>query len=189
MDIDVPLLLRDFVAATRALWQEELPDAERWQRVAALLPMLLNSPAIKESAKSWPAPPINHHRAQNLLFYEDPDYHFVINGLIKRPGDTTAVHDHAHTWTVYSVLEGEERVVRYRRNGDALDADGDYHVTPGFVDIVPPRMIHAEFAGPARTIAIIVRSEKVGGFMQGRYDPATGRTGEAPGPEQIPYAL
>jgi predicted metal-dependent enzyme (double-stranded beta helix superfamily) len=189
MPSETPELLHDFVAAMRALWREDLSDAERWRRVAGLLPMLLASAALRESAKSWPAPPQNHPRAQNLLFYEDPDYRFVINGLIKRPGSTTAVHDHAHTWTVYSVLEGEERVVRYRRAGSALEEDGDYHVRPGFIDIVPPRMIHAEFAGPARTVAVIVRSEKVGGFMQGRFDPATGAAGEAPGPEQVPYRL
>ncbi len=189
MPNEPPALLRDFVAAARALWREELSDAERWHRVAGLLPALLQLPALKESARSWPAPPPHHPRAQNLLFYEDPDYRFVVNGLIKRPGDVTAVHDHAHTWTVYSVLEGEERVVRYRRSGAALEPDGDYHVRPGFVDIVPPRMIHAEFAGPARTVALIVRSEKVGGFMQGRFDPATGAASEAPGPEQVPYPL
>jgi predicted metal-dependent enzyme (double-stranded beta helix superfamily) len=189
MPSDTPAPLRDFVQAMRALWAEDLPDAERWQRAAALLPSLLNSAALRESAKSWPAPPAKHPRAQNLLFYQDPDFHFVINGLIKRPGDTTAVHDHAHTWTVYSVLEGEERVVRYRRNGTALEEDGDYYVKPGFIDVVPPRMIHAEFAGPARTVAVIVRSEKVGDFMQGRFDPATGAETEAPGPEQVRYAL
>lgn len=189
MPIETPEILRAFIAAMRALWQEYLSDAERWRRVSELLPMLLDSSALRESAKSWPTPSDKHPRAQNLLFYEDPDYHFVINGLIKRPGDTTAVHDHAHTWTVYSVIEGEERVVRYRRAGAALAEDGDYHVRPGFIDIVPPRMIHAEFAGPARTVAVIIRSEKVGGFMQGRFDPVTGAASEAPGPEQVPYAL
>jgi len=189
MPTDTPELLRDFVAAMRALWQQDLPDTERWSRVAGLLPMLLDSPRLQESAKSWPAAPEGHPRPQNLLFYEDPDYRFVINGLIKRPGDTTAVHDHAHTWTVYSVLEGEERVVRYRHAGGTLEEDGDYHVRPGFIDIVPPRMIHAEFAGPNRTVAVIVRSEKVGGFVQGRFDPVTGAASEAPGPEQVPYRL
>ncbi len=182
-------LLRDFVAAMRALWQQDFSDADRWRGVANLLPMLLNSPALQASAKSWPQRPANHPRPQNLLFYEDPDFGFVINGLIKRPGEATNVHDHAHTWTVYSVLEGEERVVRYRRNGAALEEDGDYHVRPGFIDIVPPYMIHAEFAGPARTVAVIVRSQKVGDFMQGRFDPVTGAAGEAPGPEQVPYSL
>ena len=77
----------------------------------------------------------------------------------------------------------------YRMGPIALVEDGDYHVRPGFIDIVPPRMIHAEFAGPARTVAVIVRSEKVGGFMQGRFDPATGAASEAPGPEQLPYPI
>jgi 3-mercaptopropionate dioxygenase len=184
-----PELLHEFVAAVRALWRQSSSDAERWQAVADLLPMLLNSPTLQESAKSWPFPPANHPRPQNLLFYEDPDFGFVINGLVKRPGEATNLHDHAHTWTVYSVLEGEERVVRYRRTGAALDEDGEYHVRPGFIDIVPPHMIHAEFAGPGRTVAVIVRSQKVGGFMQGRYDRATGAASEAPGPEQVPYAL
>ncbi len=189
MASDAAGLLREFVAAMRALWQEDLADAERWRRVAELLPMLLRAPALQASARTWPAAPEGHPRPQNLLFYEDPDYGFVVNGLIKRPGEATAVHDHAHTWTVYSVLEGEERVVRYRRADGRLEEDGDYHVRPGFIDIVPPRMIHAEFAGPARTVALIVRSAKVGGFMQGRFDPATGAESEAPGPEQVPYAL
>ncbi len=189
MPTDTPELLRNFIAALRALWQQDLSDAERWHRVAGLLPMLLDSASLKENAKSWPTAPAHHARPQNLLFYEDPDYRFVINGLIKRPGEATAVHDHAHTWTVYSVLEGEERVVRYRRAGTALLEDGDYFVRPGFIDIVPPHMIHAEYAGPARTVAVIVRSEKVGGFMQGRFDLATGVASAAPGPEQIPYRL
>jgi predicted metal-dependent enzyme (double-stranded beta helix superfamily) len=189
MPTETPELLREFITAMRALWREALSDAERWHRVSHLLPMLLESSALRESAKSWPAPPADHPRPQNLLFYEDPDYHFVVNGLIKRPGEATPVHDHAHTWTVYSVLEGEERVVRYRRAGARLEEDGDYHVRPGFIDVVPPRQIHAEFAGAARTVAVIVRSAKVGTFMQGRYDPATGAASEAPGPEQVPHAL
>lgn len=189
MSSEASALLRDFVAEMRALWREDLAEVERWRRVAELLPTLLDAPALRESAKTWPAAPEGHPRPQNLLFYEDPDYGFVVNGLIKRPGDKTWVHDHAHTWTVYSVLEGEERVVRYRRSATGIAEDGDYHVRPGFIDIVPPRMIHAEFAGPARTVAVIVRSAKVGDFMQGRFDPATGAESEAPGPEQVPYAL
>ncbi len=72
MPTEPPSLLRDFVAAMRALWREELADAERWRRVSELLPMLLDSPALKESAKSWPAPPDNHPRAQNLLSMRIP---------------------------------------------------------------------------------------------------------------------
>ena len=185
----IPAPLADFVSAVRALWQEPLGESERWARVAELLPMLLESKAIQDLAKGWPQPPENHPRPQNLLFYEDPDYRFVVNGLVKRPGEATPLHDHAHTWTVYSVLEGEEKVVRYRQDGGALAEEGVYTVRPGFIDIVPPRMIHAEFAGPARTVALIIRSERVGGFPQRRFDAKTGAESAAPGPEQVPYTL
>jgi predicted metal-dependent enzyme (double-stranded beta helix superfamily) len=185
----IPAPLAQFVASARALWQEPLEETARWARMARLLPMLLDSKEIQDLAKAWPAPPEGHPRPQNLLFYEDPDYRFVVNGLVKRPGETTAIHDHAHTWTVYSVLEGEEKVVRYRQDGAALAEEGSYTVRPGFIDIVPPRMIHAEFAGPQRTVALIVRSERVGGFPQRRFDAKAGEIASAPGPEQVPYTL
>lgn len=190
-----PPLLAPFVEAVRALWRQPLSEPERWARIGELMPMLTGSPELQASAKHWPAPGPEARRPQNLLFYEDPDYGFVINGLIKPPRSGTPVHDHAHTWTVYAVLEGEEHVVRYRRAADGSDGGArlvktdDYVVGNGYVDVVPPGVIHAEYAGEARTVAVIVRSERVGGFMQGMFDPATGAVSQAPGPEQVPYRL
>ena len=43
---------------------------------------------------------------------------FVVNALVKDPGEQTPIHDHAHTWTLYGVLEGGEKVTRYRRADD-----------------------------------------------------------------------
>ena len=60
---------------------------------------------------------------------------------------------------------------------------------PGFVDVVPPGIIHAEYAGNDRTVAVIIRSERVGSFPQNMFDPRTGAVTQAPGPEQLPYAL
>jgi hypothetical protein len=51
------------------------------------------------------------------------------------------------------------------------------------IDLVPPYEIHAEESGDERTVAIIVRAEKAGGFPQGRYDPATNRYWQGYGPE------
>jgi predicted metal-dependent enzyme (double-stranded beta helix superfamily) len=189
-----PALLVPFVAAVRALWKQPLSEAERWQKIGELMPMLTGSQALQESAKAWPAPGPEAKRPQNLLFYEDPDYGFVINGLIKPARAGTPVHDHAHTWTVYAVLEGREHVVRYRRDGGGADTakltkTDDYVVGNGYVDVVPPGVIHAEYAGDERTVAVIVRSERVGGFMQGMFDPATGKVAQAPCPEQVPYRL
>lgn len=196
MSLAIPEVLRGFVAEARALWREPMDDEARWCRIAALAPRLLQSPALRDKARSWPAPAPDRTRPCNLLFYEDPDYGFVINALIKRPQEGTAVHDHAHTWTVYGVLAGEERILRYRRIDDGtapgrarLEQTGDTLVRSGFVDLVPPGLIHAEYAGDAPTIAVIIRSERVGGFAQNMFDPQSGRITQAPGPEQIFYAL
>ena len=186
-------ILKPFIENARALWDEKLPDEDRWRAMGRLLPILLESPALRERARTWPAPAPESRRAQNLLFYEDPDYHFVINGLVKRPHDDTPIHDHAHTWTVYGVLSGSERVVRFKRIDDGstseatLEPIDDYVVAPGYIDVVPPGLLHAEYAGGERTVAVIVRSERVGGFPQNMVDAATRRVTQAPGPEQIPY--
>jgi hypothetical protein len=46
---------------------------------------LLADPWVKEQSRNWPDCSQGGERAENLLFYEDPDYKFVINGLIKAP--------------------------------------------------------------------------------------------------------
>jgi predicted metal-dependent enzyme (double-stranded beta helix superfamily) len=191
---EAPAMIAPFVAAVRALWKEPLSDAERWRKVGELMPLMTGSPELQASALRWPAPGPEAKRPVNLLFYEDPDYGFVINGLVKPARAGTPVHDHAHTWTVYAVLQGEEHVVRYQHGDGGNDAaklvkTDDYVVGKGYVDVVPPGIIHAEYAGDERTVAVIVRSERVGGFMQGMFDPATGAVSQAPGPEQQPYRL
>ncbi|HXP30425.1 MAG TPA: hypothetical protein VN832_05000 [Stellaceae bacterium] len=196
MSTTTPEVLSEFVAAARALWRGNLPDEARWRRVGEFAAKLLRSDALREAARAWPEPPTEARRARNLLFYEDPDHRFVVNGLVKSARTGTPIHDHAHTWTVYGVLAGEERIVRYRRADDgtepgraALEKTDDYVVKPGFVDVVPPGIIHAEYAGPERTVAVIIRSERVGGFPQNMFDPDSGRVTQAPGPEQFPYRL
>ena len=59
----------------------------------------------------WPVGGFAGKKVDNLLFYEDPDYKFVINGLNKNPGGRAMIHDHGQAWTVYDVLAGQERVV------------------------------------------------------------------------------
>jgi hypothetical protein len=64
-----------------------------------------------------------------------------------------------------------------------------YDVAPGYVDVVPPHEPHAETSGDRPTVAIIVRSERIGGFLQNMYDPNTGAVEHRPGPAQIPFPL
>jgi predicted metal-dependent enzyme (double-stranded beta helix superfamily) len=187
--------LQKFIESARKLHAEEKNLAKRWEKMTPLLQELLTDPSIRQQSKSWPTCS-QADRAQNLLFYEDPNYQFVINGLIKAPKSRTQIHDHAHNWTLYGVLDGNETIERYERVDDRTQPDYaeirktvDVKVGPGKIDLVPPYEIHAEESGEERTVAIIVRGEKAGGFLQGRYDPTTKKYWQGYGPEQIPYEL
>jgi hypothetical protein len=61
---------------------------------------------------------------------------------------------------------------------------------PGGVDFVPPYAVHAERGGLERSVAIIVRSERmVGRFKQHMFDTDKNTVVEGWGPEQVPYEL
>jgi predicted metal-dependent enzyme (double-stranded beta helix superfamily) len=188
--------IQKFIAGARRLHAEETDAAKRWEKMTPLLQELIADPAVKEQSKGWPDCSQGSERAENLLFYEDPDYKFVINGLIKAPHTRTQIHDHAHNWTLYGVLDGKETIERYERVDDRSKPDYaeirkavNVEVASGKIDLVPPYEIHAEESGDERTVAIIVRAEKAGGFLQGRYDPATNRYWQGYGPKQLAYEL
>jgi predicted metal-dependent enzyme (double-stranded beta helix superfamily) len=185
-----------FITSARELFSKEKDPAQRWKHMTPLLEALISDPSIKAQSKNWPTCRQGDERAQNLLFYEDPEYKFVINGLIKSPKSRTQIHDHAHNWTLYGVLDGHESIERYERIDNGAKSDyaeirqtEKIDVGPGKVDLVEPFQIHAEESGEERTVAIIVRAEKAGGFLQGRYDPANKKYWQGYGPEQIPYEL
>src|SRR5579883_3315589 len=198
MAIETETVATSFIAAVRGLYAEVPDEAERWERIAALLRDLLAEPRLQAQSAEWPdcSQGGRDQRAENLLFYEDPDYGFVINGLIKAPHKRTAIHDHAQLWTAYGVLDGRETIERYERLDDGsrpgyaeVRQTASFGVEPGAVDLVPPWQIHAEESGGERTVAVIVRSGKPGDFLQNRFDPATNATWQGYGPVQIPYAL
>ena len=188
--------VQKFIADARALFAVESDPAKRWERMSPLLQELLADASIRAQSKSWPNCSQGSERAENLLFYEDPDYKFVINGLIKAPHMRTQIHDHAHNWTLYGVLDGTESIERYERVDDRSKPDCaeirktvNVKVGAGKIDLVPPYEIHAEESGDERTVAIIVRAEKAGGFLQGRYDPVTNKYWQGYGPKQLPFEL
>lgn len=182
-----------FIQELRVAWTELRDTESRMKRAAELLEALVKDRTLKEHSRSWPS--TEGHK--NLLFYEDPDYHFVINGVVRTPGRQGGIHDHAHAWTAYGVLDGTEKLERYRRvdNGEkegyaeiALESVSEG--VPGKVDLVPPYAIHSEKGGPGRSVAIIVRSERlVGRTLQGRYDPEKGKFAQGQGPTQVPFEI
>jgi predicted metal-dependent enzyme (double-stranded beta helix superfamily) len=189
--------VREFIAEVRAIYATCDDMEERFARIRPLLENLLRDEALNERSHHWPFrnDPARRY-VENLLFYEDPDHGFVLNSLMKKPGEVTAVHDHAHTWTLYGVLRGGERVTRYVRRDDGssdtradLERVDDRMVSPGYIDFVRPYEIHVEATGDQPTVGVIFRSHRVGGFWQGFYDVATGAIARSKGPVQIPFDL
>jgi len=182
-----------FIQDVRAAWAELQDTEARMKRVKVWLEGLVKDPTIQEHSKNWPS--TEGHK--NLLLYEDPDYQFVVNAVVRTPGRYGRIHDHAHAWTAYGVLDGTERLERYRRidegkkEGYALiELESLAEGNPGKVDLVPPFAIHSEKGGPTRSVAVIVRSERlVGRTLQGRYDAKTDEYREGEGPTQVPFEV
>ncbi|MAM67327.1 MAG: hypothetical protein CMM12_01070 [Rhodospirillaceae bacterium] len=184
--------VEEFISDMRDVFAEINSD-EKWGRCRQLLGKLLADSELQKHAKDWPVGGFDGKKVDNLLFYEDPDHGFVINGLIKHPGGRAMIHDHGKAWTIYGVLAGEERVVRYReiKKDDGEVGFEEEHAVmcrPGDVDVVPPWEIHSEYAGDEKSIAVIVRSQRSGTFEQYRYLDDGGKV-RFPGPNQVPYDL
>jgi predicted metal-dependent enzyme (double-stranded beta helix superfamily) len=183
-----------FIADLRAVWAAESADSERMANAKPLLQKLVMDDTMKAHSANWPST----EGRKNLLLYVDPDYAFVINGVVRMPGRTGSVHDHADAWVLYGVLDGTESLERFERVDDGSQL-GHAEVklcsvttgSQGKVDLVAPRAIHAEQGGPTRSVAIIVRSQKLGEgtVLQHQYDRAANTVVERYGPTQIPYDL
>jgi len=192
-----------FIAQMREMFARDPDPAKRWTQVPALLTELLADPDVRAASSNWPVPsnvPVNEgeRRGGNLLFYEDPDFGFVINGQVHeaREGITepTQAHDHGQNWTAYGLLDGHERIVMFERTDDGSRPDHadvqrtkDYVAGPGDIHLAKPRDVHVELSTGERTTSIIVRSMRDGGpnNLHGRYNVQTGEYSESPGPRQI----
>jgi len=187
-------VLESFIADLQAIWAAESEDQRRMERAKPLLERLVRDEGLKAHSAQWPST----EGYKNLLLYVDPDHHFVINAVVRMPGRTGSVHDHADAWVLYGVLDGSESLERYERIDDG-SRPGYAEVrlssvttgTQGKVDLVAPRAIHAEQGGPSRSVAIIVRSQRLGQgtVLQHTYDPKAKTVIERFGPTQVPYDL
>src|SRR5256885_7049501 len=187
-------VLEKFIADLRTIWSTEADNQRRMERAKPLLEQLVKDAGLKAHSASWPST----EGYKNLLLYVDPDHHFVINAVVRMPGRTGSVHDHADAWVLYGVLDGSESLERFERVDDG-SRSGYAEVrlssvttgTQSKVDLVPPNAIHAEQGGPTRSVAIIVRSQRLGEgtVLQRRYDPKARTMIEQYGPTQIPYEV
>jgi predicted metal-dependent enzyme (double-stranded beta helix superfamily) len=183
-----------FIAELRAIWEADGDNRRRMEKAKPLLEALVRDHDLKAHSARWPST----EGYKNLLLYVDPQHHFVINAVVRMPGRVGGVHDHADAWVLYGVLDGTESLERYERVDDS-SRPGYAEVrlasvttgTQGKVDLVAPHAIHAEQGGPTRSVAIIVRSQRLGEgtILQRTYDPKAKTVIERFGPTQVPYAL
>lgn len=191
-----------FISQTRALCDREPDVDKRWAALPPLLKELLADPQVRDAARSWPVPGVVDGRGGNLLFYEDPDYGFVINGQVHEAravqGEPSAAHDHGQNYTAYGLLDGHERIMLFQRVDDGARPDlaevrktNDYLAGPGDVHLAAPGDIHVEVNVGERTAAVIVRSLRDGGpnNPHGRYDLVTHHYHQSVGPRQIPAEI
>src|SRR6266446_6137045 len=189
----LPVLDR-FIGDLRAIWAADSDNERRMAKAKPLLEKLVKDETLKAHSAEWPST----EGRKNLLLYVDPDHHFVINAVVRMPGRTGSVHDHAEAWVLYGMLDGTESLERYDRldNGNRagyakIKLASVTTGSQGKVDLVPPHAIHAEQGGPTRSVAIIVRSQRLGQgtVLQGRYDRNTNVRTEGYGPTHVPYQL
>jgi predicted metal-dependent enzyme (double-stranded beta helix superfamily) len=190
-----------FVSKTREFFAREPDPEKRFTAINPILAELLSDPTVIAASKTWPECRFVDKRIENLLFYEDPDYTFVVNGLVTNgagysPTVASRIHDHAHIYTLYGLLDGHQRIQRYVRLDDGSKANyaeirqtSNSECGPGEVDLVRPHEIHAEEQLGERSVALIIRSEKSGGFLQGRYLPDTNGYFQGYGPRQVPLSM
>ena len=183
-----------FIGELRAVWSAEPDNGRRMAEARSLLEALVKDPGLKAHSAQWPST----EGRKNLLLHVDEVHGFVVNAVVRVPGRTGSVHDHADAWVLYGVLDGTESLERYERIDDgSRPGHAELRLvsvttgSQGKVDLVPPRAIHAEQGGDTRSVAIIVRSQKLGEgtVLQGRYDPAAKTRTEGYGPTQVPYEL
>jgi predicted metal-dependent enzyme (double-stranded beta helix superfamily) len=182
-----------FIEDLRAIWRRETDTQKRMEAGRDRLKVLVSDPSLQEHSRSWPST----EGRKNLLLHSDEEFGFIVNAVVRVPGRSGSIHDHADAWTAYGICDGSEYLERYDRLDDGSRADyaelrksSTTIGTPGTVDLVPPWAVHAEQGGEGRSAAVILRSQYlVGRVLQGSYNAETKVRREQSGPQQIPFEL
>lgn len=181
-----------FIEQVRALYDERLDASEHWPRVADLLRGLLPAPGLRKGSRDWPV-----GQGKELVLHSDELHGFFVGALVRKPFHKAGAHDHAHTWTVYGVLDGEELTSRFERLDDGktpgraeIRRTADIPTPTGMVDVVGPWAIHAESNVGERSVAITVRSETPGSYNQNVFDMDAGTVrNNHRGLELVPFPI
>ena len=173
----VPAFAR-FIDDLRGHFGKGLPEEAHWRGVKDLLAVLVADAEMREASRGWTA-----KKGREYVLHHDADHGFFVGALVREPGHRAFIHDHAHTWTVYGVLDGAEITHVYQRTDDGgtpgkatLELIDKHDAPTGHVDTIGPWVPHSEWGASERSVAITVRSDRPGGYGQNRYFPETGTT-------------
>jgi predicted metal-dependent enzyme (double-stranded beta helix superfamily) len=189
----VATVFQKFIDDVRAVWEAEADMGRRMEKTRPLLQQFVSNETLRTASKDWPS--TEGHK--NLLLHTDDKFGFVVNAVVRTPHRKGSVHDHSQAWVLYGLLDGTESLERYDRLDDGsrpgyaeVQLTGVTNGGPGNVDLVPPFSIHAEQGGSGRSVAVILRSERlVGRVLQHGYDPVNKTVVERSGPTQVPFDL
>jgi 3-mercaptopropionate dioxygenase len=112
--------------------------------------------------------PCNGHYARRLL-YKSEELGYVVVAMVWGPKQGTPLHDHAGTWCVEGVLEGEIEVTQYDLQEDAgprlrFERQETLHTERGAAgSLIPPFDYHtiANARGDASAITLHVYGEEM----------------------------
>jgi predicted metal-dependent enzyme (double-stranded beta helix superfamily) len=192
MTDDAAKVFQLFLKDARDVWKSHDDVRTRMELIQPLLKRLVSDATLRAAARTWPST----EGRKNLLLHTD-ELGFVVNAVVRVPNRKGNAHDHSQAWVLYGLLDGHEYLERYDRLDDGsepgfatIKLSSITEGRPGSVDIVPPFAIHAEQGGAERSVAVILRSERlVGRHLQNGYDLKTGAVTARPGPEQIPFDI
>ncbi len=179
-----------FIESARGLYREGLKDEALWRAMVGKLEVLVGDEAFRRLTDDWP-----EGAGKQYVVHVDAEHGFAIDALVRGPYHKAPAHDHAHTWTAYGIVSGWERMTRFKRTDDKSDPAratlsevSSEICKAGVVDLVPPWSIHTESNDDNRAVALVVRSENLGGFDQTIYRD-DGTIGKARGLERIVISL
>jgi 3-mercaptopropionate dioxygenase len=132
--------LEELVSAVRAATASRAGWAETAELVSGELERLLPSPGVLTPSQRHGDP----ERYRSHPLYIAPDGAFSIVGLVWRPGQVTAIHDHV-TWCVFGVIQGveyEELFALDEERGSLVPAGTSLNRAGDVSGFAPPGDIH-----------------------------------------------
>ena len=189
-DYSVPAFAH-FIDHMRTLFVADPPEQTLWEGVRDLVKRLCDDEAMRAASRGWEA-----KKGREYILHQDSDHGFFVGALVCEPHHRAGVHDHGSTWTIYGVLDGDERTHIYdrlddgRRPGHAeLKLSHEYEAPTGHVDMVAPYVVHCEWGMGERSVAITVRNSNPNTHDQTRFDLETGKTWVSQGLNLVPLTV